>query len=158
MDSVYKHTGSSKLITLDTLKELILRKDKMNRKVHEESVLFLSLGLCISLLLAIGAFEWQFSGDSGLINLSSDDNVFEEIIEIPPTHQPPPPPPKASFVQILEIPDEIEIVEEMKIDLDIEITEEMAIKEIEISETIVEEIEEQAGTTRRIIRILPIYQ
>ena len=108
--------------------------------------LFLSMGLVISMLLVIAAFEWKTYDEIELISLNSfNQTLFDETLEIPPTVQPPPPPPAIRQVAIIEIPDDEEIIETIEIDLDIEITEETSIEDYvvetpEIEEEAVEEI------------------
>ncbi|MDN4164697.1 energy transducer TonB [Cytophagales bacterium LB-30] len=105
--------------------------------------LFLNIGLVISLVLTITAFEWKFYDDGSLMNLGQVTDNFEEIVEIPPTEQPPPPPPKIQQPQIIEVPDEEEIEEEIEVDLDVEITEESVIEEIVFEEAPEEEEADQ---------------
>lgn len=115
--------------------------------------MFLNLGLCLSLLFTIVAFEWPSFDDSGLLDLGSVDDDFEDILEIPPTEQPPPPPPKIKLPEIIEVPDEEEIEEEIEVELDVEVTEETVVEEIIFEEAPEEEdvdeiftiVEEPAG-------------
>ena len=93
----------------------------------KKSSLFLNIGLCSSLFLVIVAFEWPSFDDSGLLDLGSVDDDFEDILEIPPTEQPPPPPPKIKLPEIIEVPDEEEIEEEIEGELDVEVTEETVV-------------------------------
>ncbi|MEQ9405427.1 MAG: energy transducer TonB [Cyclobacteriaceae bacterium] len=119
----------------------------------KKSSLFLNIGLCASLLFTIVAFEWRSYDDSGLLDLGSLDDDFEDILEIPPTEQPPPPPPKIKLPEIIEIPDEEEIEEEIEVELDVEVTEETVVEEIVFEEAPEEEnvdeiftiVEESAG-------------
>ncbi|MCZ6900348.1 MAG: energy transducer TonB [Bacteroidetes bacterium] len=106
--------------------------------LNKKSGLFLNIGLVMSLLIVISAFEWKFYDDGNLVDLGQVRDDFEEMLEIPPTEQPPPPPPKIQQPEIIEVPDEEEIEEEIEIDLDVEITEDEAIEEI-ISEDFPEE-------------------
>ena len=61
--------------------------------LERRSGLFLNIGLCVSLLLVITAFEWRFYDRGAAMDLGSIDDDFEDLMEIPPTEQPPPPPP-----------------------------------------------------------------
>lgn len=126
--------------------------------------LFFNIGLVISLLFVITAFEWKFYDDGNLVELGSVNDDFEEMLEIPPTEQPPPPPPKIQQPNIIEVEEE-EIIEEIPIDLDIEITEETVVEEIVIEEappeeeveeilTIVEEMPSFPGGTTAFHRYL----
>lgn len=118
---------------------------KKNPKISLErkSGMFFNIGLAISLLLVITAFEWRFYDDGGLVDLGQVDDDFEDIMEIPPTEQPPPPPPKIELPKIVEIPDEEEIEEEIEVDLDVEITEETVIEDIVFEEAPEEEVADE---------------
>ncbi|HEY4656732.1 MAG TPA: energy transducer TonB [Cyclobacteriaceae bacterium] len=94
--------------------------------------LFFNIGLVVSLLIAVMAFEYKKYDRADLDDLARNQNIFEEMIEVPPTEQPPPPPPKIQQPQIIEVPDEKEIEEEIEIDMDNEITEETKIEVITI--------------------------
>ena len=108
--------------------------------------LFLNIGLVVSLLLVITAFEWPFYEDGDLVNLGQVDDNFEDLLDIPPTEQPPPPPPKIQQPEIIEVPDEEEIEEEIEVDLDVEITEETVIEEIVFEEAPEEEVADEIFT------------
>jgi protein TonB len=96
--------------------------------------LFLNVGLVISLLLVIFAFEKKMYDDGSLVNLNAQAEDFEDLMDIPQTQQPPPPPPKKVQPEIIEVPDEEEIEEEIEIDLDVEMTEETVIEEVVFEE------------------------
>lgn len=108
--------------------------------------LFLNVGLVISLLIVISAFEYKFYDDGSLVDLGNVQDDFEDMLEIPPTEQPPPPPPKIQQPEIIEVPDEEEIEEEIEVDLDVEITEETVIEEIIIEEAPEEEVADDIFT------------
>ena len=57
--------------------------------------LFLNVGLVISLLLVIFAFEKKVYDDGSMVNLSAQAEDFEDLMDIPQTQQPPPPPGQA---------------------------------------------------------------
>jgi len=97
-----------------------------------KSSLFLSIGLVISLLLAITAFSYRVYDDTSVKDLGKNDAAQEEILEVPPTEQLPPPPPKIQQPQIIEVPDEKKIEEEIDINMDTEVTEETKVEEIKI--------------------------
>jgi periplasmic protein TonB len=98
----------------------------------KKSGLFFNIGLVVSLLIAVMAFEYKQYDDTGLDNLGRSNNIFEETIEVPPTEQPPPPPPKIQQPQIIEVPDEKKIEEEIEINMDNEITEDTKVDVITI--------------------------
>lgn len=101
--------------------------------------LFLNIGLVVSLLLVIFAFEYKSYDEGDLMDLGQINDDFEEMTEIPPTEQPPPPPPKIKQPEIIEVPDEEEIEEEIEVDLDVEMTEETVIEEVVFEEPVEEE-------------------
>jgi protein TonB len=105
----------------------------------KKSGMFLNLGLTLSLLIVILAFEWPNRGDQEIIDLGQVDDNFEDIMEIPPTEQPPPPPPKVQIPEIVEVPDEEEIEEEIEVELDVEVTEQTVVEDIVFTEAPEEE-------------------
>ncbi len=108
--------------------------------------LFFNIGLVISLLMVIGAFEWRFYDKIDLMANGGSMNIeFEDVIEVPPTEQPPPPAPKLQEIKIIEVPDVEEIEEEVEINLDIEMTDETVIEariEMEVADIEEEETDE----------------
>lgn len=101
----------------------------------KKTALFFSIGLVVSMMTAVMAFEYAEKDDTAVKDLSKNQNVFEETIEVPPTEQPPPPPPKIQQPEIIEVPDDKEIEEEIEINMDNEITEETKIEVITIQPT-----------------------
>lgn len=107
--------------------------------LSKKTGMFLNLGLTISLLIAILAFEWPNNGDQEIIDLGQVEDDFEDIMEIPPTQQPPPPPPSVQIPEIVEVPDEEEIEEEIDVELDVEMTEQTKVDDIVFSQAPEEE-------------------
>ncbi|EMR04549.1 energy transducer TonB [Cesiribacter andamanensis] len=71
--------------------------------LSRKSTLFFNIGLVISLLMVVVAFEWKsYDEVADLSGYVGDDDI--EILDIPITEQPPPPPPQ-------EVPKELEIIE-----------------------------------------------
>ena len=118
-------------------------KKNPEKDLDKKSGMFMNIGLAISLILVITAFEWRFYDEGSLVDLGVLDDDFEDIMEIPPTEQPPPPPPKIQLPQIIEIPDEEEIEEEIEVDLDVEITEETVIEDIVFDDAPEEEVADE---------------
>ena len=114
--------------------------------LNKKTGLFLNIGLVVSLLLVITAFEWKFYDDGELMDLGQVSDEFEDVMEIPPTEQPPPPPPKIQQPEIIEVPDEEEIEEEIEVDLDVEITEETVVEDIVFDEAVEEEVADEIFT------------
>lgn len=98
-----------------------------------KSWLFFNIGLVITLLIVVTAFEYSVRDNSGDLNLAKNMNVIDEILEVPPTEQPPPPPPKIQQPQIIEVPDEEEIKEDIKVEFDVEVTEDTKVEAIVIA-------------------------
>ncbi|HPM30301.1 MAG TPA: energy transducer TonB [Chryseolinea sp.] len=117
-----------------------------------KSFLFFSIGLLVSLSIAIMAFTHKTYDDTSAKDLNKNQASVEEIMEVPPTDQPPPPPPVIQQPQIIEVPDEKKIEEEIDINMDTEVTEDTKVEEIVIQPTVEKEdvdqifsiVEEQA--------------
>ena len=118
-----------------------LKKNPKN-DLSRMSGLFLNIGLSVSLLLVIVAFEWRTYDNSGLLDLGMVQDDFEDLMEIPPTEQPPPPPPQIQLPEIIEVPDEEEIEEEIEVELDLEVTEEEVVEDFVFEEAPEEEVDE----------------
>lgn len=95
----------------------------------EYRLLFLSLGLTTSLLLVILAFQIKTKSIKELTQLANTNIAIEEILEIPPTTITPPPP-TIQLPKITEVPDELEILEEVVVNFDIEISTDTKLEEI----------------------------
>lgn len=114
-------------------------KKSPEHDLNKKSGMHLNLGLTLSLLVVILAFEWPNRGDEEIMDFGELDADFEDIMEIPPTEQPPPPPPKVQIPEIIEVPDEEEIEEEIEVELDVEVTEETIVEDIVFEEAPEEE-------------------
>jgi protein TonB len=108
--------------------------------------IFFNIGLVVSLLFVIAAFEWRFYDKIDIMAAGGSMNIeFEDILDVPPTEQPPPPAPKVQDIRIIEVQDMEEIEDEIDINLDIEMTEETVIEErieAEVADIEEEETEE----------------
>jgi len=93
---------------------------KKNPKLdyRRKSGLFFNIGMVVSLLLAITAFEWKFPSTRVVVELPN--NLIEgETILVPITNITPPPPPKVVPVSVKEVPDDIVVeVENLTFTLD----------------------------------------
>ena len=118
-------------------------KKHPRKDVNKYRTLFFNVGLFMSIMLTILAFEWKSYDDEAMVDLGQVNDDFEDLLEIPPTEQPPPPPPKIQQPEIIEVPDEEEIEEEIEVDLDVEITEDEVIENIIIEEAPKEEKAEE---------------
>lgn len=101
-------------------------KKNPNIDLSRQRGLFFNIGLVVALGLCLLAFEWKTYDDmSGGIQAAAETEA-EEIIDIPITEMPPPPPPVVQQPEIIEVPDEEEIKEEL-VNLETEITQETVI-------------------------------
>jgi len=108
----------------------IIEMKKNKEKRHQSGTLLnASIGLCMSMLIVIGMFEWKVRENGSLVALTNERESFEDLMEIPPSEHQQPPPPKVQAPQIIEVSDE-EITEEIEVDLDIEMTEDTKIEEV----------------------------
>lgn len=130
---------------IEVLDGLILHKKQSDKYRRELQQLLFLIGLSLSLLLIILAFEWKFYADKQLVNLSAPSENMIELMDIPPTEQPPPPPPKLEQPQIVEVANEEEIIEEIEFDLDVEVTEESSVENYQVEVTVEEEPEEEVS-------------
>ncbi len=98
--------------------------------LEKKKGLFFQIGLVITLVIVLGAFEWK-SYDKVAYNLGqlNLDDLEEEIIPITKQEVKPPPPPPPEVIEIVE--DDVEIEDEIEIedtesdeDVEIEIEEE----------------------------------
>lgn len=120
-----------------------LRKNK-KYDLRNYRGLFFNIGLVISMLMVIAAFEWRFYDDSELMNMGPTGIDFVETMDVPLTEQPPPPPPKNQLrdIELIAVDDIEDIEEEVDVNLDIEMTEDLVIEKV-IETTAEEEIEEE---------------
>jgi periplasmic protein TonB len=96
----------------------------------KKTSLFFSIGLLLTMALVFMAFEWRDYEDSLVDLQGKNTNIFEEMLEVPPTEQPPPPAPIIQQPQIVEVPDEEEIKEDLNLKFDVEVTEETKVEEV----------------------------
>jgi protein TonB len=137
------------------MEDLIKLKRAKSRSDKSYSSLFFSIGLCISLLVVVTAFEWKFYDRGNVMDLGTLDSEFENVMDIPPTEQPPPPPKKLEQPKIIEVPDEEEIMEDIEIDLDIEVTEEQVVEQRIFEDLEIEEEEEKVDEIFTIVEQQP---
>ena len=118
---------------------MIEPKKNPNKDLNKTTGLFFNVGLVISFLIVIWVFEYKVSAQGSEVALNNQTEEFEDLMDIPQTQQPPPPKPTIQHPEIIEVPDEEEIEEEIEIDLDIEMVEEDAIQEVIFDDVEIEE-------------------
>jgi periplasmic protein TonB len=110
--------------------------------LENKRVLFFSIALFITMSLVVLAFEVrQFEKEKIDLQVSNLTRL-EETIEIPPTEIPPPPPPTVVQPQIIEVPNEEVIKDEVKVEFDVEVTEQTKVQEFTVFEQPVVEKED----------------
>jgi periplasmic protein TonB len=112
----------------------------------KKSGLFFSIGLLITMALVLWAFESTQTDDNKIDELARSTNTFEEVVEVPPTDIPPPAAPIIQQPQIIEVPDEEEIKEDLKINLDVEVNEETRPETVIVEAKVEEEETDQIFT------------
>lgn len=125
--------------------------------VHNKSAFFFSIGLFVTMTATLLVFEHKTPDDiTDLFAARNSDNM-EELVDVPPTEQLPPPPPPQQQPQVVEVPDEEKIEEEIQVNMDVESTEETKVEHIEVKQekeeeedvnqifTIVEEVASPVG-------------
>jgi protein TonB len=123
---------------------------------NERKPLFFFIGLTISLLMVVIAFNWKTYDNSALLDLGNVQGDFDEIIEVPTSIQPPPPPPQKMEVFTVKEVDDNVIIEEIKLDLDVELTEEMKVADV-VFEVFDEPVEEKAEEIFQIVEQSPAF-
>lgn len=104
-----------------------------------------SISLVITLSLVLYAFEWKQYERSIVELTTKQTNVFEVLADVPPTEIPPPPEIIIQQPQLIAVPDEEEIENEIKFVFDVEVTEDTKVEEykpIEIPKIVEEESDE----------------
>lgn len=100
--------------------------------IYKKAGMFRSIGLMISLVLVITAFQWKTYDKEQVELVAKNTNTFELLVDIPATEQPPPPPPQTTSTQVVEVPDEEVIKQEIRVNLDMEVTEDTKVEQITI--------------------------
>jgi len=126
-------------------------KKNPNVDLNNKRGLIFSISMLITLSMMLYAFEWK-QYESALVELTSKQtNVFETMIEVPPTEIPPPPEIVVQQPQLVAVPDEQEIEQEIKFIFDVEVTEGTKVEEYKpvempkIEEEEVDQIQPKGG-------------
>lgn len=119
--------------------------------VRKKSGLFFNIGLAISLLFVLLAFEYKSHDDESWIEYENIDDIPDETI-MPLTIQPPPPKPPKQIVKF-EVVKEEDLIEDLMPNIDTESTEETVIPEPEDIYIKPEEVEE----TFIVVEHMPTY-
>ena len=117
---------------------------KKNPKLdyRKKSVLFFNIGLVLSLLMVISAFEWKFVESVSVVDIG-DNFIDDELINIPVTEHKPPPKPQLKQITVIDIVDDDIKVDDINVVFDVievDIIENVIYDLGEPEEEIVEEI------------------
>lgn len=104
-------------------------KKNPNVDLNSKRGLIFSISMVITLSLVLYAFEWKQYDNSVVELTSKQTNVFETMIEVPSTVIPPPPEVIIQQPQLVAVPDEEEVEQEIKFIFDVEVTEETKVEE-----------------------------
>lgn len=120
-------------------------KKNPNVDLNSKRGLIFSISMVITLSLVLFAFEWK-QYDSSIVELAGKQtNVFETMVEVPSTTIPPPPEVIIQQPQLVAVPDEEEIEQEIKFVFDVEVTEDSKVEEykpVEMPKAVEEETDE----------------
>lgn len=104
-------------------------KKNPNVDLTNKRGLIFSISLLITLSMMLFAFEWK-QYDRSIVELTAKQtNVFEPMVEVPSTEIPPPPEIVVQQPQLVAVPDEEEIEQEIKFIFDVEVTAETKVEE-----------------------------
>lgn len=109
--------------------------------LQNKSMFFFSIGLFFTLGITVLIFEDK-TYDEQVAAIVRNEDVSEEIMDVPATSQPPPPPPQVQQPQVVEVPDEEEVEEEIQVNMDVENTEDTKVEQIEIKQEVEEKEDE----------------
>ena len=102
-------------IKLDEYNELMRVKRERQALEIERKPLFFFIGLSLSLLFVIVAFNWKTYDKTNLVDLGQVNTEFDEVLDMPLSQQLPPPPPKKNLevFELKEVEDEV-LIEDME--------------------------------------------
>lgn len=110
--------------------------------LDKKEVFFFSISLFITLTIVLWAFEWKQYERPIVELVSRSTNTFEETMDVPATEIPPTPEIIVQQPQLVEVPNEQEIEQEIKFVFDVEVTEDTKIQAVEVIEVSKVELEE----------------
>ncbi|MEQ1586489.1 MAG: TonB family protein [Cyclobacteriaceae bacterium] len=120
--------------------------------LDKKEFFFFSISLFITLIMVLGAFEWKQYDKPVMELVSRNTNTFEEMLDVPATEIPPTPEVIVQQPQLVEVPDEQEIEQEVKFVFDVEVTEDTKIQALEVIET-PKQIEEETEQIFTIVEV-----
>jgi protein TonB len=134
-------------------------KKSERANLENKKLLFIELGLVISLLITFVAFEWS-SAEQQVAVLEDTTQVVEEEEIIPITQETPPPPPAAPKIPILS--DQIDIVDDEIVVEDefvsLEDNDEIGVEIMDYVEEVQEEVVEEEAIPFQLVEEKPSFQ
>ncbi len=134
-------------------------KKSERANLENKKLLFIELGLVISLLITFVAFEWS-SAEQQVAVLEDTTQVIEEEEIIPITQETPPPPPAAPKIPILS--DQIDIVDDEIVVEDefvsLEDNDEIGVEIMDYVEEVQEEVVEEEAIPFQLVEEKPSFQ
>ncbi len=134
-------------------------KKSERANLENKKLLFVELGLVISLLITFVAFEWS-SAEQQVAVLEDTTQVIEEEEIIPITQETPPPPPAAPKIPILS--DQIDIVDDEIVVEDefvsLEDNDEIGVEIMDYVEEVQEEVVEEEAIPFQLVEEKPSFQ
>jgi protein TonB len=120
--------------------------------LDKKEVFFFSISLFITLIMVLGAFEYKQYDKPVMELVSRNTNTFEEMLDVPATVIPPTPEVIVQQPQLVEVPDEQEIEQDVKFVFDVEVTEDTKIQAVEVIEA-PKQIEEETEEIFTIVEV-----
>lgn len=127
--------------------------------LNNKKLLFVEIGLVVSLLVTIGAFEYQTKEKKESVFAQENTELIEEEI-IPITQETPPPPPEMPKIPVLS--DQIDIVDDnIKVDdniLNLEDDSNLGVEIMDYVEEVQEEVVEEEAIPFALVEEKPKFQ
>jgi periplasmic protein TonB len=95
-------------------------KKTKSADLQNKSFLFFNVGLVVSLSLMIAAFNYKVYDKDERADLNQKAVLVEELMDPPVTEHVAPPPPQLTQPEVIEVPNDEKIEEDIKINMDIE--------------------------------------
>lgn len=134
-------------------------KKSEKASLENKKLLFVEIGLVLSLLIVLGAFEWS-TKDTNVAVLEDTSVIAEEEEIIPITQETPPPPPAAPKIPILS--DQIDIVDdEIQVDdefMSLEDNNDMGVEIMDYVEEVAEEEVVEEAIPFQLVEEKPSFQ
>lgn len=138
----YKRRKTS-LPIANVVQDLIHIKQARNRRSREESLLFFSIGLVISLTGMILLFNWKQFDSGHEVEVAKGSATVDELLDIPITQQLPPIPQKQVNINTIEAVSDAEVIEDIDLDLDLDINENMKFEDRMVQDVPLAPMEEE---------------